>query len=504
MRPAALVSLVSLVLGSCTLASEPAIEALPDTTLSTSTSVTTTTTTTEPPRECLPSPPAAGRLVLSEEPMTASVELSQAVFADCADHVVVASDEPIALATAAMTAAELGAPLLVAASTDVSPIIGEIDRLRPLEVLVAGEVDLPRPPETLLTPIESVPDAVVPATTGALLWLVDSRRPDVAATAAAAASAIGAQTIAVHPGDIRAVDDDVRALIRERQGATLVGRFPDRSEWQIEVVKGGVELPGGGQVMFPPGRRLIALYGSPYAASLGVLGEQSVEESIERARQLAAQYATGDGVVSVPTFNLITTIASAEAGEDDDYSAELSVDDIRPWVEAAGEAGVYVVLDLQPGRTDFLTQAKRYEEFLRLPHVGLALDPEWRLEPDQVHLRQIGSVSAAEVNTVAEWLAGIVREEKLPQKLLVIHQFKLSMITERDTLITPTELAVLIQMDGQGPLGSKFGTYAAITDGALDSGLYWGWKNFYDEDDPTATPEQTLSAEPEPVFVSFQ
>jgi hypothetical protein len=441
--------------------------------------------------------------VLSREATPASIELSQAVFVDCADHVVVTTLEPAALATAAMTAVELDAPLLVVESTDLGPITLEIERLRPLEVLVVGDIDLPRPPETSLSRVAPDPNAAVPVTTGALLWLVDSRRPDVAATAAAAASAIGAQTVAVHPADVRAVDDDIRALIRERQSATLVGRFPERSDWQLDVVRAGVELPGGGQVMFP-GRRLIALYGSPYASSLGVLGEQEVEASIDRARQLAAEYETDDGVASVPTFNLIATVASAGAGEDDDYSAELSVDDIRPWVEAAGEAGVYVVLDLQPGRTDFLTQAKRYEEFLRLPHVGLALDPEWRLEPDQVHLRQIGSVSAAEINTVSEWLAGIVRDENLPQKLLMIHQFKLSMITERDTLVTPPELAVLIQMDGQGPLGSKYGTYAAITDGALDSGLYWGWKNFYDEDDPTATPAQTLAVDPQPVFVSYQ
>ena len=42
---------------------------------------------------------------------------------------------------------------------------------------------------------------------------------------------------------------------------------------------------------------------------------------------------------------------------------------------------MYVVLDLQPGYTDFLAQAQRYEEFLAQPHVGLALDPEWRLAP---------------------------------------------------------------------------------------------------------------------------
>ena len=56
------------------------------------------------------------------------------------------------------------------------------------------------------------------------------------------------------------------------------------------------------------------------------------------------------------------------------------------------------MLDLQPGRTDFLTQAKLYAELLKQPHVGLALDPEWRLKPDQVHLVQIGSVSAEEIN----------------------------------------------------------------------------------------------------------
>ncbi len=32
----------------------------------------------------------------------------------------------------------------------------------------------------------------------------------------------------------------------------------------------------------------------------------------------------------------------------------------------------------------------------------------------------------------------------------------------------------------------------------------WGWKNFYDEDSPMATPEQVLELSPNPVFVSFQ
>ena len=77
----------------------------------------------------------------------------------------------------------------------------------------------------------------------------------------------------------------------------------------------------------------------------------------------------------IPAFEIIATVASSEPGEDGNYSAEADVEQSRPWVEAAGEAGLYVLLDLQPGRTDFLTQGERYRPLLELPNVGLALDP---------------------------------------------------------------------------------------------------------------------------------
>jgi hypothetical protein len=220
-------------------------------------------------------------------------------------------------------------------------------------------------------------------------------------------------------------------------------------------------------------------------------------------RPIAAQYAE-EGVVVVPAFEIIATVADARAGDDGNYSNETSLDDLRPLIETAGEEGLYVLLDLQPGRSDFLSQARLYEEFLRLPYVGLALDPEWRLGPDEFHLQQYGSVSAAEVNEVAAWLAGLVREEGLPQKMLLLHQFRLSMLPERDLVSVPSELALVIQMDGQGTLEAKYETWAAVTAGTEDAGWFWGWKNFYDEDAPMATPEQVLELEPSVVYVSYQ
>jgi hypothetical protein len=207
----------------------------------------------------------------------------------------------------------------------------------------------------------------------------------------------------------------------------------------------------------------------------------------------------------VPAFEIIATVASSVAGPDGNYSTESDVDALRPWVEAAGAAGLYVVLDLQPGRTDFVTQAERYRSLLELPHVGLALDPEWRLAPGQVHLTQIGTVGIDEVNSVVAWLADLTREHALPQKLLVLHQFQLRMIPGRERLDTSRdELAVMVHADGQGTQGDKQATWRALHQNE-PAGIWWGWKNFYDEDAPMLTPEQTMAqVQPTPSLVSYQ
>jgi len=334
------------------------------------------------------------------------------------------------------------------------------------------------------------------------VWLVANGDQTVALTALGHQIGVGVFALS---GDLRALSPEIRRTISNASQVELLSELDDDAIWQLEVVRRGDELPGGGLLLFDAGfnRRMVAMYGHPSTPGLGVLGEQSPEEGVERLRSIAEGY-DADGSVVLPTFEIIATVASAGPGDDGDYSAETTRAVIRSWVEIAAANDMYVVLDLQPGRTDYLTQAKMYEEFLRLPHVGLALDPEWRLKPDEVHLRQIGTVDAAEINEVVEWLAGIVREEALPQKLLILHQFRLQMITNRHLVETPPELAVLIHMDGQGPVRDKINTWNWLTNQPDADQFYWGWKNFYDEDFTIATPDQVLGLTPIPLYVSFQ
>ncbi len=263
------------------------------------------------------------------------------------------------------------------------------------------------------------------------------------------------------------------------------------------------ELPGGGRRVFD-GRVYVALYGHPGVPALGVLGEQGRAATIARAKRQAKKYEAHTSRKVIPALEIITTIATRGAGADGDYSAETPVSKLRPLVREAGRAGQYVILDLQPGRADLLTQAKRYRELLLLPHVGLALDPEWKLTAKQKPLRQIGSVSAAEINRVSAWLAQLTREAGLPQKMLLLHQFTTRMIRDRGSLQTGhPELAITIQMDGHGGPGAKKGTYRAIRAKA-PAGVTFGWKNFIDEDSPMLSPKATMEIKPQPRWVSYQ
>ncbi|GAA3510426.1 hypothetical protein [Georgenia daeguensis] len=344
---------------------------------------------------------------------------------------------------------------------------------------------------------EPVADGVVVMSTGE------------AAQAAAVANArtAGAAVQVVPGGDPRASSTTVQETAANAP-EVVVGLGPAFGDagtlaWRTATAATGTELPGGGQLALP-GKTYVALYGTPGSGALGVLGEQDVPATVQRAAEHAEPYRALTDTAVVPALEIIASVASAGAGDDGNYSAERSVDQLRPLVEAAHENGQYVVLDLQPGRTDFLTQAKRYEELLKLPNVGLALDPEWRLRPDQVHLRQIGQVDVAEVNQVVTWLADLTRANNLPQKILVLHQFQVRMIpgvNEVDQ--SRSELAVLIHADGQGAQGDKQTTWRTLHANA-PAVKHWGWKNFYDEDVPMLTPEQTMQVEPRPAFVSYQ
>lgn len=435
-----------------------------------------------------------------------SVRVSKALFASAPGAVVALAGDTDGIRGAAKAAASAHVPVLLTAKNTSAAVARELDRLGADWYQAEGDVSVDTDVEQRQAPDGGDAPEPTRASRQATVVVADASAD---AAAVATAKAAGARVVTMPEGvtDPAAAPDVVTALHeRAKHPTVLVGAafdaLPD-PQWTVRAAEGGFQLRNGGQRPFD-GHRYVALYGAPGAPALGVLGEQGPKETVQRAEQVAKPYRAESDELVTPAMEVIATVAAGDAGADGDYSTELPVSTLEPYVDAAHDADMPVIIDLQPGRSDFLSQAKKYESLLKKPGVWLALDPEWRLTKDQVPLQQIGSVSASEVNEVSSWLAALVKKEGLPPKALVLHQFRLSMIQDRSALQTHPELDMLVHVDGQGSQPDKQATWKALHQGAPE-GLHWGWKNFYDEDTPMLTPAQTMQdVQPTPSLVTYQ
>lgn len=432
--------------------------------------------------------------------------LVRALFAE-AGVAVLADPSGAALTSAIATATALKAPLLI-----TGPTLGSLVTDLRVRRLVSYATVAP----SVADSVSVLPGGATPPTiegyqprtpTDGSAYVVTTQALQADPIRDALLALAGAKVLTVKNPDPRSAEAAYDALSALEPPVIAVGSAfgpAERFEARLRTRRHAEQLPGGGFLPFPD-RMMVALYGHPESAALGMLGEQSAEAAVKRVKKVAAEYAALTATPVIPAFELIATVAAASPGKDGDYSRETAMSVLRPWVETAIAQGCYVVLDLQPGRTDFLTQAKVYEELLLLPQVGIALDPEWRLGPKEKHLVQIGHVGIAEVNAVAQWLATLVREHDLPPKVFTLHQFQTQMIRGREQLRTDLdELQFLLHVDGSGGQGAKRATWGVMREG-LPKGVFLGWKNFKDEDFPMLTVAQTMAqVKPTPNFVSYQ
>lgn len=257
-------------------------------------------------------------------------------------------------------------------------------------------------------------------------------------------------------------------------------------------------LPGGGRQVLP-GHRVVALYGAPQDPELGALGIGSPDAAGRRlVRQARAYRAPGAKVL--PAMELLASVVNRSPGDDGRYRTRQPDRVIRRYLRAARRVHALLILDIQPGRSDFPTEARVLEKWLAQPDVSLALDPEWRMGPGEVPGQRIGSVDVAEVNTVARRLSQIARRRRLPQKLLVVHQFTLDMVRGRNALARPPGVLPVLDVDGFGDQAQKRAKYRELAQRRLPN----GFKLFYKEDTGLMRPSQVGTLRPRPPFVVYE
>lgn len=250
--------------------------------------------------------------------------------------------------------------------------------------------------------------------------------------------------------------------------------------------------------------QVVAFYGKPDSKRMGILGEYPKEDLARLLRGYARLYDEANGEQSaIPAFYIIygTCWPGGEIG----YLRESIV---REYVEYALEQGILVVLDHQIGKHGVSESLARLLPFLRYPNVNLALDPEWRTTNP---MKEIGSVSAEELNAAQALMSDYLAREGLPgTRLLVVHQFVAKMIAGRERVRTDYPGVELVHTaDGFGAPAIKrvMYNYNAKAENMPNKGFKLFFKSVHPGagfDEPLLTPPEVNALQPRPLLVIYQ
>lgn len=246
---------------------------------------------------------------------------------------------------------------------------------------------------------------------------------------------------------------------------------------------------------------MVAYYGAPGSGQLGVLGRGTPDQAAAAVARQAAAYAPYGRRIQ-PAMELIATVAQARPGPDGLYSKPIPPAAIASYLAAAHRHRLLLILDFQPGRGEFLPQVEANEPFLLDPSVSVALDPEWHVGPTQAPAKVIGSASAASINAVSGYLSRLVARHRLPDKLLVVHEFTSTMLPDRDDIARPAGLEVALHADGLATPAKKIYVYHQLALPAPP--FHAGFKLFYKADTGLMTPAQVMALQPQPEVVTYQ
>lgn len=264
--------------------------------------------------------------------------------------------------------------------------------------------------------------------------------------------------------------------------------------------------PNGDAIL--PFKRILAYYGNFYSQRMGILGEYEPEEVLRRLADTAAEWEAADPNTPVlKAIEYIVMVAQADAGADGMYRNIMPDSEIEKAHALAQKANAILILDLQVGLSTLERELPKFDKYMIKPDIHLALDPEFSMKGGEKPGTVIGSFNAQDINYTIDHLSNIVRENKLPPKVLLIHRFTEKMVRDSE-LIRPTpEVQVVIVMDGWGPKDLKRGTYAQVIE--PEPVQFAGIKIFYKNDlkSPSTgilTPSEVLQLNPKPIYIQYQ
>ena len=335
----------------------------------------------------------------------------------------------------------------------------------------------------------------------------DSARPD------------SARPDSVRTDSTDATPDSAKVALKEPRIEVHVaaGRSKKDSLALVSAVRFGGKLPGWPvkgpeplECSILPRKRIVAFYGNTLSKKMGILGALPPEQMLAKLDTIVAQWHEADPDTPVqPALHYIAVVASGDPGKDGKWRTRMDSATIEKVYGWAKERDALLFLDIQAGQSTVQAELPRLMKFLERPNVHLGIDPEFHMHYSHEGVspgKEIGTLSAKEVNWVIEQLGNLVTEKKLPPKVLVVHRFTRPMLRGADQIKLDARVQVVIDMDGWGAPWLKFDSYREYV--AKEPVQFTGFKLFFRNDtkkgDKLLTPMEVLQLKPKPVYIQYQ
>ena len=250
---------------------------------------------------------------------------------------------------------------------------------------------------------------------------------------------------------------------------------------------------------------VVGFYGAYNICQMGILGCLPLEKVSEVLDGYLLEYdeLNGPDKSVVGALHYIADIAQTDPGVSGDYIRHVELENVTEYAKFCEEEGFLLFIDLQVGWGDVSVHIDRFLPLLKMPHVHLALDPEWATKYSGVPPGgdYIGRLTAAEIDTTQRILSNLVINYDLPRKALVVHQF-LSIMLPDETFADVPEVDLIIDADGWGTPAAKLADFSQFS-----LGPYSEWpaiKLFFEWDNPILKPIELMRLSFPPAYVIYQ
>jgi hypothetical protein len=247
---------------------------------------------------------------------------------------------------------------------------------------------------------------------------------------------------------------------------------------------------------------LVTWYGNPHSPRMGVLGRYTGTELADGLRTQASAYQGLTNKTVIAGYELVAIVAQDVPGQDGMWRRRESFAVIDSLLEQARMNGFKLVLDVQVGHSTVPAELQHLQPYLEQPDVYLALDPEFSMAPDERPGVEIGSMPATDVTYAMSFLDELIATNHLPHKVLIVHQFTIHMLPDKQHIGRSPLVDLVLDMDGFGSQSLKRDTYRMIM--KQKALRFAGMKLFYEQDQNLFTPVEVMQMKPQPSVVIYQ